>query len=72
MPDTDPGYVDTLAGQLRTRHPDLLKAAENELQALRGRLATVTRFIHNPAIAHDIRASLARDLGLPEPTEAPQ
>lgn len=69
MTDTDPAYVDTLAGQLRTLRPDLLTLAEDELQALRGFKATVARFLHNPAIAHDIRAGLAHDLGLPDPTE---
>lgn len=60
-------YVDTLAGQLATRRPDLLAIAEDELQALRGFKATVAQFLHNPDIALDIRQNLARDLQLPEP-----
>ena len=67
MADLDPAYTATLAGQLATRRPDLLELAEDELKALRGFKATVTRFVHNPAIALDIRAGLARDLGLPAP-----
>ncbi|MEV5451645.1 hypothetical protein [Streptomyces sp. NPDC052535] len=66
MPDQ--GYVDQLADELQHRHPDLV-SAENDLAIHRQRLATVVRFIHNPAIAHDIRAGLARDLQLPEPTQ---
>ncbi|MGW0014717.1 hypothetical protein ACWDVX_33820 [Streptomyces tendae] len=66
MPDQ--GYVDQLATELCTRHPDLV-SAENDLAIHRRRLATVVRFIHNEAIAHDIRAGLARDLQLPEPTQ---
>ncbi|WP_435606604.1 hypothetical protein [Streptomyces ardesiacus] len=64
----DQGYVDQLATELQHRHPDLV-SAENDLAIHRRRLATVVRFIHNPAIAHDIRANLARDLQLPEPTQ---
>jgi len=64
----DQVYVDQLAGQLATRRPDLLDLAEDELATLRGFKATVARFIHNEAIAHDIRAGLARDLHLPEPS----
>ncbi len=67
MADRDGAYIGALAGQLRQTRPDLLTLAEDELQNLRGFKATVTRFIHNQAIAHDIRASLARDLGLPGP-----
>ena len=67
MPDYDPAYTTTLASQLATRRPDLLELAEDELKELRNFKATVARFIHNPAIAHDIRAGLARDLHLPEP-----
>ncbi|MFD8488688.1 hypothetical protein [Streptomyces sp. NPDC059712] len=66
MPDQ--GYVDQLATELQHRHPDLV-SAENDLAIHRRRLATVVRFIHNEAIAHDIRAALARDLQLPEPTQ---
>lgn len=63
----DQAYVTELAGQLCTRHPDLV-SAENDLASHRRRLAIVVRFIHNPAIAHDIRLNLARDLQLPEPS----
>ncbi|MYW46344.1 hypothetical protein [Streptomyces sp. SID161] len=68
MADTDPVYADTLAGQLRTRRPDLLELAENELQKLRLSMRTVADFLHNEAVALDIRQNLARDLHLPEPT----
>ncbi|WP_446458708.1 hypothetical protein [Streptomyces rochei] len=68
MPDQDPAYVADLAGQLRTRRPDLLVLAENELQKLRGSMRTVADFIHNEAIPLDIRTGLARELHLPEPT----
>jgi hypothetical protein len=68
MADPDPGYVDTLADQLRTRRPDALDAAENDLALLRGRLALVTTFIHNPAHDRAARQALARLLALPEPT----
>lgn len=68
MTTADTDYVTELADQLRTRHPDLI-SAENDLATHRHRLALVVRFIHNPAIAHDIRAGLARDLQLPEPTQ---
>lgn len=63
----DPAYVGTLAGQLATRRPDLLAIAENELQTYRAFKATVARFLHNEAIALDIRQNLAQTLGLPEP-----
>jgi hypothetical protein len=72
MADHDPGYVADLATELRTRHPDLLAIAEDELKAFRGFKAIVARFIHNPAIALDIRQNLARDLGLPAPTHTTQ
>jgi hypothetical protein len=64
----DQDYVDRLAGQLTTRRPDLLDLAEDELAHLRVFKATVAHFLHNPAIALDIRQNLARDLHLPEPT----
>jgi hypothetical protein len=63
----EPDYVADLATQLVTRRPDLLEQAENELSLLRGRMQTIARFLHNPAIALDIRQGLARDLHLPEP-----
>jgi hypothetical protein len=66
MADHNSAYVAALADQL-TRRPDLLELAENELQTLRGFKATVARFLHNPAIALDVRQNLARDLHLPEP-----
>jgi ribosomal protein L29 len=67
VPDHTPGYVAGLATQLRTRHPDLLQLAEDELSLLRGRMQTIARFLHNPAIALDIRQNLAQDLHLPTP-----
>ncbi|NUS25097.1 MAG: hypothetical protein HOV92_12855 [Streptomyces sp.] len=66
MRDHDPAYVDGLATQLRER-PELLRAAENEIQELRGFKQRVTQFLHNPNVALDIRQGLARDLQLPEP-----
>lgn len=65
MADSD--YVDTLAGQLCTRHTSLLATAENDLAVLRARLALVTTWIHNPAYDTTARAALAHALGLPEP-----
>ncbi|PSK57021.1 hypothetical protein B0E38_02552 [Streptomyces sp. 111WW2] len=65
----DEAYVDQLANQLCARHTALVATLETDLAGHRQRLATVVRFIHNPAIAHDIRAGLARDLQLPEPTQ---
>ncbi|MEU5741999.1 hypothetical protein ABZ784_28905 [Streptomyces tendae] len=66
MADQD-AYVTELASELQHRHPDLV-SAENDLAVHRGRLAIVVRFIHNEAIAHDIRRNLARELRLPEPS----
>lgn len=68
MSDHTPGYVDHLAGQLRDHRPAALNAAENELRACRLFKAIVARFLHNQAVALDIRQNLARDLNLPEPT----
>lgn len=65
MPET--GYVDQLAAELRTRRPDVLRAAEDELQRLRTVLGTVARFINDPQYPYDVRAALAQDLGLPAP-----
>jgi hypothetical protein len=65
----DQDYVDTLTGQLTTRRPDLLDLAEDELALLRGSMRKIAEFLHNPAIALDIRQNLARDLHLPEPTQ---
>ncbi|MFE0207063.1 hypothetical protein [Streptomyces sp. NPDC058985] len=67
MPD-QAAYVDQLAGQLCTRHTALVATLETDLGDHRRRLAIVVRFIHNPAIALDIRQNLARDLQLPEPS----
>ena len=64
MPDA--AYVATLAGQLRER-PDLLRAAEDELQHLRGSMRKITTVLNNPAIPLDIRRNLAADLQLPAP-----
>ena len=67
MADTDQAYAAELAGQLRTRRPDLLELAEDELQVLRRFKDTVTGFLRNEAVALDIRQNLARDLHLREP-----
>lgn len=67
MTDHDPSYVAGLATQLRTRRPDLLAIAEDELKEFRSFKATVARFIHNEAIPLDIRLNLAQDLHLPTP-----
>ncbi|MEV6841093.1 hypothetical protein AB0N17_42575 [Streptomyces sp. NPDC051133] len=48
-----------------------LRAAENDLQKLRGRLRTVADFIHDPAHDFAARHALALRLGLPVPTPAP-
>lgn len=66
MPDQDV-YLATLADQLCTRHTALVATLETDLAGHRQRLAIVVRFLHNEAIAHDIRLNLARDLHLPEP-----
>lgn len=66
MPEHTSGYVDTLASQLRAR-PDLLAAAETELQQLRRHMQTIARFINNEATPLDVRQGLARDLHLPIP-----
>ena len=66
MPDTT-AYEAQLVRQLRSERPDLLRAAEDELQRLRGLLATVARHINNPAYDHTARTALAKALGLPEP-----
>lgn len=67
MTTQDQAYVDTLAGQLQTRHPDLLTRAENDLAIYRARLALVALWINNPANDAQARRSLAQTLGLPEP-----
>lgn len=63
----DTAYVEQLADELRTRRPDVLRAAEDELQRLRTVLGTVARFINNPAHDRAARQALAHDLGIPEP-----
>ena len=60
MPDQK-AYEATLAGQLATRHPDLL-SAENDLALLRGRLAIVTTWIHNPTYDDTARRALGDQL----------
>ena len=69
-PDTDPTYVDALAGQLCTRHTALLATAENDLAVLRARIALAVAFIHDPAVDRDARIALAQRLSLPEPSPA--
>lgn len=64
--DTD-GYVATLAEELRTTRPDLVRAAEDELQRLRRQLGTVARFINNQAYDLTARTALAEALKLPTP-----
>lgn len=44
-----------------------LRAAEDELQVLRGRLARVAAFIHDPAYDLTARTALAQTLGIPSP-----
>lgn len=63
----DAAYVTELADELRHRHPDLV-SAENDLAVLRGRIAIVATFIHDPAYDDTARRALAQALGLPEPT----
>ena len=67
MADTDEADVDTLAGQLCTRHTALLATAESDLAVLRARIALTVAFIHDPAVDRDARIALAQRLGLPEP-----
>ncbi|MFF3488720.1 hypothetical protein ACFYXC_36435 [Streptomyces sp. NPDC002701] len=50
-----------------TTTPQLLRIAEDELQQLRGRLALVARFIHDPTHDLSARQALARLLNLPHP-----
>ena len=66
MPDTT-AYVDQLVHQLRSERPDILRAAEDELQRLRTVLSTVARFINNPTHDHTARTALAQALQLPAP-----
>lgn len=60
-------YEALLVGQLRSERPDLLRAAEDELQRLRGVLSTVARHINNPVYDYAARAALAAALQLPVP-----
>lgn len=64
--DTD-GYVATLADELRATRPDLVRAAEDELQRLRLKFGVVARFINNPAYDLTARTALAEALKLPAP-----
>ncbi|MGW2384347.1 hypothetical protein [Streptomyces sp. NPDC001658] len=66
MPDQT-AYVDQLATELRTQRPDLIRAAEDELQRLRLALGTVAAFINNPDHDHTARTALAQALNLPAP-----
>lgn len=66
MVEPPSSYVATLANQL-AHHPETLDAAEDDLAILRGRLAIVTRFIHNPTYDATARQALAQDLQLPAP-----
>ncbi|MGW7630514.1 hypothetical protein ACWGKO_16490 [Streptomyces griseoincarnatus] len=68
MTATDPGYEEGLAHELCTRHTALITTAENDLALLRGRIAIVATFIHNPDYDDTARRALAQALGLPEPT----
>lgn len=52
---------------MATRADDLLRAAEDELQQLRGSLALVAAWINNPANDPKARRSLAKHIGLPAP-----
>ena len=69
MPDA--AYENRLAAELTDRRPDVLRAAEDELQRLRSVLATAARFINNPTHDYDARAALARALQLPAPERTP-
>ena len=66
MPDAT-AYEAQLVTELCTTRPDLLRAAEDELQKLRGSMRKVADFLSNPAIPLDIRQNLAADLHLPIP-----
>ncbi|MFG2351994.1 hypothetical protein [Streptomyces phaeochromogenes] len=50
-----------------TTSPELLRIAEDELQRLRGQLAAVAAFIHDPTHDLSARHALARRLQLPQP-----
>ncbi|MDR3083695.1 MAG: hypothetical protein LBV60_22730 [Streptomyces sp.] len=68
MRKPDTAYINGLAQQLGCRHASLLATAEDDLATLRARIAIVTTFIHDPAWDDTARRTLARRLGLPEPT----
>jgi hypothetical protein len=59
----------TRAAQATTA-PELLRIAEDELQRLRGQLAAVAAFIHDPAHDLSARHALVRHLQLPQPAPA--
>jgi hypothetical protein len=63
----DPAYVDTLTTELRTHRPDIVRAAEDELQRLRAVIGTVARVINNSDYDHRTRIALAQALDLPAP-----
>lgn len=67
MPEPTTAYAERLVAELRITRPDVVRAAEDELQRLRLVLGTVARFINNPAYDHAARAGLAQALNLPEP-----
>jgi hypothetical protein len=46
---------------------ELLRAAENELQKLRGMVADAVAVIHDPRFDYDTRRAVAQALKLPEP-----
>ncbi|MFC8201702.1 hypothetical protein ACFUTV_40935 [Streptomyces sp. NPDC057298] len=50
-----------------TSAPALLRIAEDELQRLRGHMAAVAAFIHDPTHDLSARHALARRLQLPHP-----
>lgn len=54
-----------------TPAPGLLRIAEDELQRLRGQLATVAAFIHDPAHDLSARRALAHLVKLPQPVPRP-
>ncbi|MEU0646006.1 hypothetical protein [Streptomyces umbrinus] len=53
-----------------TTTPKLLRIAEDELQRLRGQMAAVAAFIHDPTHDLSARHALARSLQLPQPAPA--
>ncbi|MCX4231742.1 hypothetical protein [Streptomyces ortus] len=57
----------TTHGAGATSTPALLRIAEDELQKLRGQLATAAGFIHDPAHDLSARQALAQLLKLPHP-----